>query len=91
MQGMKGNQKKKDEKIKESIMADVSECNPKTETLVEFVATEDECNEDTGVYQMDLRRVGNLNSRVEIHWEVISEDAIEGEHFSVDISSLIFE
>jgi hypothetical protein len=40
---------------------------------------------------MDMKRVGNLLSKVEIKWEVISEDAIEGEHFSVDITSLIFE
>lgn len=40
---------------------------------------------------MDLRRTGNLNSRVEIKWEVVSEDAVEGEHFSLDITSLIFE
>jgi hypothetical protein len=49
MQGMKGGNKSKDEKIKESIMANVSDCNPKTETLVEFTAVEDECGEDTGV------------------------------------------
>lgn len=40
---------------------------------------------------MDMRRAGNLNTKVEVKWKVVSEDAVENEHFSVDISSLVFE
>lgn len=49
MKGLKGGPKSKEEKIKETLVADVSDCNPKTETMVEFVAVEDECGEDVGV------------------------------------------
>lgn len=72
-------------------MKEVASCDPKKQVLVEFGKHEEDCVENCDILQIEVVRRGNQNCRVEIKWEVISDDAIEGEHFSLNITSLIIE
>jgi len=90
MQAMKGG-KGKHEKLKENMLKEVSNCDPKKQVMVEFGKHEEDCVENCDCLNIEVLRKGNQNCRVEIKWEVISDDAIEGEHFSLDITSLVIE
>jgi len=91
MQGMKGGHKKKDEKLKEHLLKDVSNCDPKTEVLCEFVNQDIDCVENCEVLNIEVARKGNPNCVVEVKWSVISDDAILGEHFNLNIDKIVFE
>lgn len=91
MQAMKGKHKSNQEKLIENIKKDVSNCDPKTECLVEFAKQEEDCVENCDILNVEVNRKGNQSCRVEIKWKVISEDAEEGVHFSLDRTSMIFE
>jgi len=91
MAAMKGGHKNKHDKLKEQVMKDASQCDPKTEVLCEFHVQEVDCIENCEVLNIELVRKGNSKCVVEVKWNVVSDDAILGEHFNLHIDKIVFQ